>query len=151
MCTAANSVLNRTRAPHSGADVDVQDPDGYTPLHMAAGYLHVEAVNELLQAGADLARTDRSSRNVRDLIDSLRDKMTSASAIQQRMRLEQVQPSLPTYLSVHTQAPRPPHTGISSCASLHLMPVCDAAPLACACASTSNHTRGHQLPCHARH
>ena len=74
----------------AGADVDVQDPEGYTPLHMAAGYLHVETVEELLNAGADLTRSDRSGRDVRTLVDNLRERMGSASAIQQRMRLEQV-------------------------------------------------------------
>jgi hypothetical protein len=82
--------LSRLSAALAGADVDVQDPEGYTPLHMAAGYLHVESVEELLKGGADITRSDRSGRDVRTLVDSLRERMTSANAINQRMRLEQV-------------------------------------------------------------
>lgn len=74
----------------AGADVDVQDPEGYTPLHMASGYLHVETVGELLKAGADITRSDKAGRDVRTLVDSLRERMTSANAIQNRMRLESV-------------------------------------------------------------
>ena len=85
----------------AGADVDVQDPEGYTPLHMAAGYLHVEAVEELLKAGADITRSDRSGRDVRTLVDNLRERMGSANSIQQRMRLEKML----RFVSLH---PRPP-------------------------------------------
>lgn len=75
---------------HAGALVDVQDPEGYTPLHMAAGYLHSDSVNALLAGGADMTRPDRQGRDVCSLVDTLRGRMTSASAIQQRMRLEEV-------------------------------------------------------------
>jgi signal recognition particle 43 kDa protein len=86
----SNNIPQQAALWHAGADVDVQDPEGYTPLHMAAGYLHVEAVEELLKGGADITRSDKAGRDVRTLVDSLRERMTSANSIQQRMRLEKV-------------------------------------------------------------
>lgn len=77
---------------HAGADVDVADPEGYTPLHMAAGYLHVDVINTLLAAGADVTRPDRQGRSVVGLVESLRERMSSASLMQQRLRLESVRP-----------------------------------------------------------
>lgn len=37
-------------------------PAGYTPLHMAAGYLHTTTVTALLQAGADPEQEDAAGR-----------------------------------------------------------------------------------------
>lgn len=35
---------------------------GYTPLHMAAGYLHTTTVDALIQAGADPEQEDAQGR-----------------------------------------------------------------------------------------
>ena len=78
----------------AGALANQMDKEGYTPLHMAAGYLHSEACSALLAGGADPGRRDRQGRDVPDLLDSLRDKMTGAAAGAQRMRLEEVNKSL---------------------------------------------------------
>lgn len=40
-----------------GADVDLRDEDGWTPLHCAAWKGHTEEVNSLIARGADLAAT----------------------------------------------------------------------------------------------
>lgn len=37
----------------AGANVDAQDKDGYTPMHMAAGYSHTASLALLLEAGAN--------------------------------------------------------------------------------------------------
>lgn len=38
-----------------------QDKDGYTPLHIAAGYLHKGIVRKLLDAGADPELEDKKA------------------------------------------------------------------------------------------
>lgn len=98
LASALNHQMAVQRILEAGADVDVQDPEGYTPLHMASGYLHVETVGELLKAGADITRSDKAGRDVRTLVDSLRERMTSANAIQNRMRLESVAKALMYHL-----------------------------------------------------
>ena len=42
-----------------------QDCEGYTCLHIAAGYLNTETVETLLRAGADPEIEDDSGRSVR--------------------------------------------------------------------------------------
>jgi len=42
-----------------------QDCEGYTSLHIAAGYLNTETVETLLRAGADPELEDDSGRSVR--------------------------------------------------------------------------------------
>jgi hypothetical protein len=88
----------------AGAFVDVADKEGFTPLHMAAGYLHNEVCTALLAGGADISKKDRQGRDISALLDSLREKMTSASAIKQRMRLEEVNKAL-TYFTYEDVAP----------------------------------------------
>ena len=41
-----------------------QDQDGYTPLHIAAGYLHERVISVLMQSGADPSLEDNSGRSV---------------------------------------------------------------------------------------
>ena len=45
---------------------------GYTPLHMAAGYLHTPMVQLLMAAGADADIKDREGRSVIDLVENLK-------------------------------------------------------------------------------
>ena len=47
-----------------------QDCEGYTSLHIAAGYLNTETVEILLRAGADPEVEDDSGRSVRYLFSS---------------------------------------------------------------------------------
>ena len=42
-----------------------QDSEGYTSLHIAAGYLNTETVETLLGAGANPEEEDDSGRSVR--------------------------------------------------------------------------------------
>ena len=51
----------------------VQDKDGYTPLHIAAGYLNRGVVRLLLAAGADPELQDKQGRSALDLIVALKE------------------------------------------------------------------------------
>ena len=42
----------------SGADINVVDEDGFTPLIFASQWLHTECVAEMLRLGADARRVD---------------------------------------------------------------------------------------------
>jgi len=42
----------------------LQDADGYTPLHLAAGYMQLESLQSLLDAGADADIEDGTGRSV---------------------------------------------------------------------------------------
>ncbi len=61
---------------------------GYTPLHMAAGYLHGSALVALLQGGANPEVKDRKGQSVLDLVDSLKAPMMGDP--QRRLTLEKV-------------------------------------------------------------
>ena len=50
----------------------LQDKDGYTPLHIAAGYLNRGVVRLLLAAGADPELSDRQGRSALDLVVSIK-------------------------------------------------------------------------------
>jgi hypothetical protein len=63
-------------------------PAGYTPLHMAAGYLHVPTVVALLQGGANPEVKDRKGQSVLDLVDSLKGPMAGNPS--GRLALEKV-------------------------------------------------------------
>lgn len=84
--------------------MDAADKEGFTPLHMAAGYLHNDVCTALLAGGADISKKDRQGRDISALLESLREKMSSASAIKQRMRLEEVSKAV-TYFSYEDVAP----------------------------------------------
>ena len=51
----------------------VQDKEGYTPLHIAAGYLNRGVVRLLLAAGADPELQDKQGRSALDLIVALKE------------------------------------------------------------------------------
>ena len=75
----------------AGADADLQDREGYTPLHMAAGYSQTASMMALLEGGADPLLRDSKGQDVPLLIEGLRGKMPPVAAmLQRRMALEQV-------------------------------------------------------------
>jgi lysophospholipase len=61
LCAAASrgDVEGLERMVAAGADLDVGDYDGRTPLHLAAAEGHLEAARYLLSAGADVNAVDR--------------------------------------------------------------------------------------------
>lgn len=64
---------------------------GYTPLHMACGYMQTGAMSALLESGADPLIKDKQGRDVVLLVDNLRKSMPpSVGALQRIMALEQV-------------------------------------------------------------
>jgi signal recognition particle protein len=75
----------------AGADPDLQDKDGYTPLHMAAGYMHTGAMSALLEAKANPQIKDNTGKDLIKLVENLRlgYPLTPAN-IQRRIALEQV-------------------------------------------------------------
>ena len=44
----------------------LQDKDGYTPLHIAAGYMYQGVVRLLVKNGADPEKKDKANRSVRN-------------------------------------------------------------------------------------
>eukprot|EP00775_Hariotina_reticulata_P006713 gene6713-6934_t len=74
----------------AGADLDLQDKEGYTPLHMACGYMQTGAMTALLESGADPLIKDKQGRDVVSLVDNLRKSLPPNMAVLQRiMALEQ--------------------------------------------------------------
>ena len=71
MCTASGN-----RAPVSrGANINVQDQDGNTPLHLAAAYDMTasrtgDAIAEMLDAGADAVRRNAQAQTLWDVATS---------------------------------------------------------------------------------
>lgn len=59
----------------AGADIDLGDKQGYTPLHMAVGYSRTATVQVLLDYGADPEAADKEGRTVVDLVEKLRAAM----------------------------------------------------------------------------
>lgn len=76
----------------NGAEVDLRDKDGYTPLHIASGYMHKEIVNELIEAGADPEIKDNQERSALELVESLRDNLpkNNPSVFARKLQLEEV-------------------------------------------------------------
>ena len=75
----------------AGADVNLQDREGYTPMHMAAGYMQTSAMQQLLEAGADPEIKDKTGRDCVTLVNNLRLQMPANPAVlQRRLALEQV-------------------------------------------------------------
>jgi len=56
---------------HFGARVDVQDEDGLTPLHMAAGYANARTLKVLVAAGADLQLTGEGQGTALEVVQGL--------------------------------------------------------------------------------
>jgi len=58
-----------------GAEVEWSDEEGYTPLHMAAGYVHPGCVRMLLDRGADPEAEDGQGRSSLSLAKELLEKL----------------------------------------------------------------------------
>lgn len=58
-----------------GAEVEWCDEEGYTPLHMAAGYVHAGCVKLLLDQGADPEAEDAQGRSSLSLAKELLEKL----------------------------------------------------------------------------
>ena len=82
-CECAATVTN--------APSPFSSPVGYTPLHMASGYMHTAAMAALLEAAADPQLKDNNGRDVVQLVDGLRAQMPlNPTTITRRIALEQV-------------------------------------------------------------
>ena len=80
------------RLIREGAEVDLGDQEGYTPLHMASGYLHTSTICALLEGGADPEQEDRQGRSPLELVESLRDALPAGNpaTAARRLALEDV-------------------------------------------------------------
>jgi signal recognition particle protein len=77
----------------------LQDKEGYTPLHIAAGYLNRGVVRLLLSAGADPELSDRMDRSALDLIVALKQNTpTTPDFFARRGALDEVAKELETHL-----------------------------------------------------
>lgn len=77
----------------AGAEVDLGDMEGYTPLHMASGYLHTSTIVALLEDGnADPEQVDRQGRSPLALVESLRAQLPPGDpqTTGRRLALEEV-------------------------------------------------------------
>ena len=59
----------------AGANLDLQDKDGYTALMMAATYNQYDAAYELLEAGADYKLKNKWGKDLRSVVDVSRHTM----------------------------------------------------------------------------
>lgn len=76
-----------------------QDKDGYTPLHIAAGYLHKGIVRKLLDAGADPELEDKKGRSPLALVQSIKDSTPSKPEFfSRRSALDEVAKELESHL-----------------------------------------------------
>lgn len=70
---------NNTATAPSDAYLNLRDNLGYTPLHMAAGYGHVEILRKLLEAGGNPEIEDNKGNTVLTLVEDLRRSMPTDS------------------------------------------------------------------------
>jgi signal recognition particle protein len=80
------------------AEVDAHDCEGYTSLHIAAGYLNTETVETLLRAGADPELEDDSGRSALNLVETLKAATpASTTTYSKRSKLETLSTLLRNY------------------------------------------------------
>lgn len=81
------------------ADVNAQDSDGYTAAHLAAGYMHLDALRCLLEAGADAELEDRTGRSVQGLLRTLLANMPVTTATySRRVSLESILSTIESHI-----------------------------------------------------
>lgn len=70
----------------------LQDKDGFTALHIASGYVHVNTVKALVELGADPDLEDAKGRSALSLSQELLDKTPKANPLQfaRRLAMDQV-------------------------------------------------------------
>jgi signal recognition particle protein len=80
------------RLIREGAEVDLGDKEGYTPLHMAAGYLHTSTIYALIEGDADPEQQDLQGRSPLELVESLRAALPpgNPATAGRRLALEEV-------------------------------------------------------------
>lgn len=80
------------RLVNEGAEVDLGDKEGYTPLHMAAGYLHTSTIYALIEGDADPEQQDLQGRSPLELVESLRAALPpgNPATAGRRLALEEV-------------------------------------------------------------
>ena len=79
--------------------INIQDKDGYTPLHLAAGYMHSDFVLYMLEIGADPEVKDKAGRNVIDLTADLWKRMPSGPVyFDKRVKLQAISEKIDSVL-----------------------------------------------------
>uniref|UniRef100_A0A7R9T4C9 Uncharacterized protein n=3 Tax=Ostreococcus sp. 'lucimarinus' TaxID=242159 RepID=A0A7R9T4C9_9CHLO len=82
-----------------GAEIDALDQDGYTPLHIAAGYLHEQVISVLMKSGADPSLEDNSGRSALTLVETLlQNTPATTSLFSKRLAMEAVSSTLRSYM-----------------------------------------------------
>ena len=92
--TTGQTSTRRYEPPRETCRLDqvIQDREaGYTPLHIAAGYLHGSIVRLLLGAGADPEQADKQGRSPSRLVASLKENTPpSPEYVSRRKALDDV-------------------------------------------------------------
>lgn len=71
--------------------INAVDKDGYSPLHLSAGYMHCDFVLYMLECGADPELKDKAGRNVIDLLSDLWRRMpASPENLDKRIKLQEI-------------------------------------------------------------
>ena len=77
----------------------MQDKDSFTPLHIAAGYLHEKIVEILVQSGANPELQDSTGRSPLDLVETLKlNTPATTVTFARRSVLESISKTLEQYV-----------------------------------------------------